>query len=323
MKKLLFGIAALVLVTTTYAEGLEIKGGYDVWRNISKDYAGDSGGSIDQGWTIGAEYLWTYGDDYTYGLGTEFRSMIEDDSNEYNESMPIYLVGKYDMLDELFYVVGRGGYNASSNVTGGNTRGGYYVGVGIGRDIGFFNLEVLYENMGYEFKKEDQNGYHDSVGIKFGMKLGEFYDMMMMDTTPSETTLAFIEEKNNSMIAEEMSVVEENEIIPVVAEGGVLIKYTLDNFEFNDGELSEEGRADLDKLKPEVEGAKKITVTGHTDTRGSAVYNQKLSQERAQAVADYLGIPEKVEVEIIGKGESMPIGEDHDANRRVEIEVEK
>lgn len=313
MKKLLFGIAALVLVTTTYAEGLEIKGGYDVWRNISKDYMGDSGGSIDQGWTLGAEYLWAYGEDYTYGLGTEFRSMIEDDNNEYNESMPIYLVGKYDMLDELFYVVGRGGYNASSNITGGNTRGGHYVGVGIGRDIGFFNLEVLYENMGYEFKREDQNGYHDSVGIKFGMKLGEFYDMMMHDKTPSDTTLA---------IAEEMYVVEE-EIIPVVLEVEPMIKYILVDFEFNDGKLSEGARADLDKLKPEVEGAKKITVTGHTDTRGSAAYNQKLSQERAQVVADYLEIPEEIEVEVIGKGESMPLGEDHNVNRRVEIEIEK
>ncbi len=318
MKRLLFGIAALVLVTTTYAVGLEIKGGYDVWRNISKDYAGDSGGSIDQGWTIGAEYLWTYGDDYTYGLGTEFRSMIEDDNNEYNESMPIYLVGKYDMLDELFYVVGRGGYNASSNVTGGNIRGGHYVGVGIGRDIGFFNLEVLYENMGYEFKKEDQNGYHDSVGIKFGMKLGKFYDMMMQDTTPSETTLAFIE-NNNSMFTEETFIVEE-ELIPVVEP---MMKYILVNFEFNDGKLSKGAKADLDKLKPEVEGAKKVTVTGHTDTRGSAVYNQKLSQKRAQIVVDYLEISDKTEVEIIGKGESMPLGEDHNANRRVEIEIEK
>ena len=323
MKKLLFGMAALALVTTTYAEGLEIKAGYDVWRNISKDYVGDSGGSMDQGWTLGAEYLWASGGDYSYGLGTEFRSRIEDDNNDYNESMPFYLVGKYDILDEMFYLVGRGGYNAASNITGGNTRGGHYVGVGIGRDIGFFNLEVLYENMGYEFKREDQSGYHDSVGIKFGMKLGEFYDMMRQDTTPSETTLAVIEEKNGSMMAEEMSIAEENEILPVVIEAEPVIKYTLVNFEFNDGKLNEGAKADLDKLKPEVEGAKKITVTGHTDTRGSAVYNQKLSEERAQTVADYLEILEETEVEVIGKGESMPLGEDHNTNRRVEIEIEK
>ncbi|MCS5421493.1 MULTISPECIES: OmpA family protein [Psychrilyobacter] len=322
MKKLLFGMAALVLVTTTYAQGLEIKGGYDVWRNISKDYMGDSGGSIDQGWTLGAEYLWAYGEDYTYGVGTEFRSRIEDDKNEYNNSMPFYLVGKYEMLDEMFYLVGRGGYNASSNVTGGNTRGGHYVGVGVGRDLGFFNLEVLYENMGYEFKKEDQSGYHDSVGIKFGMKLGEFYDMMRQEAAPRRIVV-ISEEGDNSVIPENISVVEESEIIPVIVEEEPLIKYTLDHFEFNDGELSEKGRADLDKLKPEVGGAKKITATGHTDTRGSVEYNQKLSEERAQAVVDYLEIPEEVEVEVIGKGESMPLGEDHNTNRRVEIEIEK
>jgi len=323
MKKLLFGIAALVLVTTTYAEGLEVKAGYDVWRNISKDYMGDSGGSMDQGWTLGAEYLWASSSDYSYGVGTEFRSKIEDDNNKYNKSMPFYLVGKYDMLDDMFYLVGRGGYNASSNITGGNTRGGHYVGVGIGRDIGVFNLEVLYENMGYEFKRQDQSGYHDSVGIKFGMKLGEFYDMMMEDTTPSEATLTAIEENNNSMIAEEMSVVEKNEIIPVATEVEPMMKYTLVNFQLNDDELNDGAKADLDKLQPEVEGAKKITVIGHTDTRGSSEYNQKLSRERAQAVVDYLGISEETEVEVIGKGESMPLGEDHDANRRVEIEIEK
>lgn len=315
MKKILFGMAALVLVTTTYAEGLEIKGGYDVWRNISKDYIGESGGSMDRGWTLGAEYLWDNGEDYSYGLGTEFRSMIEDDNNEYNESMPIYVVGKYGVLDEMFYVVGRGGYNASSNITGGNTRGGHYVGVGIGRDIGFFNLEVLYENMGYEYKRENHSGYHDSVGVKFGMKLGEFYNMMMMDTTPRDT--------NKAMISEEIPVIKEDKIVPVAVEAEPIMKYILVNFEFNDGELNEESKADLDRLKPEVDKSKKITVIGHTDTRGSAVYNQKLSEERAEAVIDYLEIPEEIEVEKIGRGESMPLGEDHNANRRVEIELEK
>ena len=75
--------------------------------------------------------MWSYGENYSYGLGTEFRSKIEDDKNKYNESMPVYLVGKYDLLDDMFYLVGRGGYNASSNITGGNTRGGHYLGLGI------------------------------------------------------------------------------------------------------------------------------------------------------------------------------------------------
>ncbi len=322
MKKLLFGIVALVLATTTYTEGLEIKGGYDVWRNLSKDYAGESGGSIDQGWTLGAEYLWSYGEDYSYGLGTEFRSRIEDDKNKYNESMPVYLVGKYDLLDDMFYLVGRGGYNAGSNITGGNTRGGHYLGVGIGRDISFFNIEILYENMGYEFKREDQRGYHDSVGIKFGMKLGEFYDSIMNKDEPSEEVLIAEKENKESMILEEVG---NNDL----AVGELLyikdvpsIKYTLYNFDFNDNKLSEKGRADLNKLKVEIEGAKKITIVGHTDTRGSAEYNQKLSEQRAQEVADYLEIPEGVEVEVIGKGETMPLGKDHSINRRVEVDFE-
>ena len=74
---------------------------------------------------------------------------------------------------------------------------------------------------------------------------------------------------------------------------------------------------------PKVRKAKKVTVTGHTDTRGSAVYNQELSEKRAQAVVDYLEISEGVEIEVIGRGESMPLGDDDNKNRRVEVEVKK
>lgn len=67
-------------------------------------------------------------------------------------------------------------------------------------------------------------------------------------------------------------------------------------------------------------------VDGHTDVRGSDAYNDKLSQERAQAVADALieeGVsPDKLNVR--GMGERFPeCTEDteacHEENRRVEI----
>ena len=43
--------------------------------------------------------------------------------------------------------------------------------------------------------------------------------------------------------------------------------------------------ADLLKSKPEL---RLVEVQGHTDNTGSAVYNQRLSQGRAQAVVDSL-----------------------------------
>jgi len=72
-----------------------------------------------------------------------------------------------------------------------------------------------------------------------------------------------------------------------------------------------------------------ITVKGHTDNKGSEAYNQKLSENRALSVADYLitkGVKQQ-RVAAIGKGELEPIASNNTANgraenRRVELTLE-
>lgn len=72
-----------------------------------------------------------------------------------------------------------------------------------------------------------------------------------------------------------------------------------------------------------------VNVFGHTDSTGSLATNQKLSQERAAAVAGYLisrGV-QKDRILIQGMGPSMPIESNatpdgREANRRVEITIE-
>jgi outer membrane protein OmpA-like peptidoglycan-associated protein len=69
-----------------------------------------------------------------------------------------------------------------------------------------------------------------------------------------------------------------------------------------------------------------ISVNGHTDDVGSAAYNQKLSERRAQAVRDYLvkaGLPGEI-LSVEGHGKSLPLvaGTSDTArakNRRVEL----
>jgi len=69
-----------------------------------------------------------------------------------------------------------------------------------------------------------------------------------------------------------------------------------------------------------------IVVSGHTDSSGSAQYNQKLSEERANGVAQYLR-GQKIlsdRFEIVGFGEEQPVANNNSAggrelNRRVEI----
>jgi outer membrane protein OmpA-like peptidoglycan-associated protein len=71
-----------------------------------------------------------------------------------------------------------------------------------------------------------------------------------------------------------------------------------------------------------------ITVEGHTDSTGTAEYNQKLSERRAEAVRDQLlrdGVP-ATRVSVKGYGESNPVAdnatpEGRQSNRRVQFEI--
>lgn len=71
-----------------------------------------------------------------------------------------------------------------------------------------------------------------------------------------------------------------------------------------------------------------IRVEGHTDSRGSASYNQRLSERRADAVARYLegtGVRNS-RIDAVGYGKSQPRASNDTANgrqlnRRVEIRI--
>ncbi|MFT4833834.1 MAG: OOP family OmpA-OmpF porin [Marinoscillum sp.] len=75
-------------------------------------------------------------------------------------------------------------------------------------------------------------------------------------------------------------------------------------------------------------GIQKVEVSGHTDSVGDEVYNQKLSERRAQAVVNYMrksGISDD-RVIAVGYGETKPIAENdtkenRSKNRRVEFKI--
>ncbi len=71
-----------------------------------------------------------------------------------------------------------------------------------------------------------------------------------------------------------------------------------------------------------------IRVTGHTDNTGSRQYNQTLSEQRAQSVADYLVTRQvsRSRMQVQGMGFDQPIAdngtaEGRAANRRVELYI--
>ncbi|MCK6421817.1 MAG: OmpA family protein [Aquabacterium sp.] len=101
-------------------------------------------------------------------------------------------------------------------------------------------------------------------------------------------------------------------------------------FDFNKSVLKPEAKAKLDDLVSKTSGInlEVIIAVGHTDSKGTDAYNQKLSVARSEAVKAYLvskGV-EKNRVYTEGKGEKQPVAdnktdEGRAKNRRVEIEV--
>ena len=85
---------------------------------------------------------------------------------------------------------------------------------------------------------------------------------------------------------------------------------------------------DVAKVLTREDPVSTMVVEGHTDSQGKASYNQTLSEERAQAVRDYL-VASGIAADRIsskGYGPSRPVSENNTSegranNRRVEIVI--
>lgn len=101
-------------------------------------------------------------------------------------------------------------------------------------------------------------------------------------------------------------------------------------FSFDDATLSSSFKPTLSKLASTMNQYNKTTVTiaGHTDSRGDASYNQKLSRDRAYSVANYLtanGVSSN-RIKVVAYGESRPVASNdtdygRQQNRRVELTI--
>ena len=111
------------------------------------------------------------------------------------------------------------------------------------------------------------------------------------------------------------------------------IKVTFDSgilFGFNSSKLSADSKATLKNFATKMQDLTDtdITIFGHTDNVGSAEANQKVSAQRASAVADYLkscGIAAE-RINFAGKSFDQPVAsndteEGRAQNRRVEVFV--
>jgi outer membrane protein OmpA-like peptidoglycan-associated protein len=127
--------------------------------------------------------------------------------------------------------------------------------------------------------------------------------------------------------------------VAVVESGTVLEHVVVENiqFAFDSAELTAQAKTMLDdavaRLTPYKELIRNqttsVTITGYTDTSGPEDYNLKLSERRANAVADYmansLGV-DRGRMSVSGMGEANPIADNATRagrikNRRVEVDV--
>ena len=120
------------------------------------------------------------------------------------------------------------------------------------------------------------------------------------------------------------------------AKGKLIYTVTLSNdkvtFPVNKAEISDEAKQIVDEAIGPLKAANKgvwFEIEGHTDSTGPEAYNQKLGEERAMAVRDYLAKTHGIalaRLNVISYGSSKPVQdnktkENRALNRRVVIKV--
>ena len=121
-----------------------------------------------------------------------------------------------------------------------------------------------------------------------------------------------------------------SELNPRQSERGIVLTLSSVLFAFDSAQLTQAAQPPLDRLAAFLRQHpdREVRVEGHTDSIGSETYNQRLSLERAQSVADSMtrrGV-ESWRISVTGYGESRPVATNsteagRQQNRRVEFVI--
>jgi outer membrane protein OmpA-like peptidoglycan-associated protein len=101
------------------------------------------------------------------------------------------------------------------------------------------------------------------------------------------------------------------------------------SFEYNSDKLKTEALLTLKRLGAALKDTRlsgyRFKIAGHTDAKGSAEYNQKSSERRAEAIRNYIVFQYDIEpdrIETVGFGKTQlldPLKPEDGINRRVQI----
>jgi len=138
-----------------------------------------------------------------------------------------------------------------------------------------------------------------------------------MDRQEAELNSAFEESRayNRASIERDR---ENTDILLATFKGDVF-------FDFDSAIMKPGAYAEIDRAVPVLQkyDHTAIQVEGHTDQVGTETYNQRLSEQRADAVKNALiqrGIDPR-RIRAVGFGESQPISSDNAMNRRVTLRI--
>ena len=344
MKKLII-LGTALLALNAVASEVQIKGGYDFYRKYksgSNDLGDDF--ALKKGPTLGLEYIVDNQGEFEWGLGSEYKLSansgklkVKDTNKKVGRSVPVYALGKFNLIttnsgNDALYVLGRAGYNFAkeSKQFSGDLKGGLYVAAGLGTEFGPVSLEAIYERSNVKYKTGNlrERDHIDSTGVRVGYRFGQLKN----DRSPKIITQTVTVPVPTPVPAPEPApIVKPNTAILPFSCSADEKKCVIRGFKV-DGRVPNEGEAaDLRTIAGVINqfaDGGSIDFVGHTDSTGSAAYNQKLSVARAQNVARLLrdyGLKNSISYgTITGQGESNPADTNDTVdgrynNRRVEL----
>ena len=172
------------------------------------------------------------------------------------------------------------------------------------------------------------------LGAVIGKVAGNTAAGAIVGTAVGTTAGALIGKRMDKVKAEAAAAAAENATVESVTDANGLqaVKVTFDSgilFQTGKSDLSTSAQTNLKKFSEVLKNNTdvEVAVYGHTDNTGSAAVNEKLSLERANAVANYLkqcGAQYKQFASVEGKSFNEPVADNSTAagraqNRRVEL----
>ena len=232
------------------------------------------------------------------------------------------------------------GTGAAAGVPGSSSRrdGGYKVGLGVQYEL---NPSMWLRGEVERYRIKDAVGHRSNVDM---VSVSLVFPFGRAAERPRPMAAAYVPPAPVAAPPPEpVAVVAEPVALPPPAPVPQRISLSADAvFGSSQSALRPQGRADLDRFSQQLQGARydTISVEGHTDRMGSAPYNQRLSEQRASVVKDYLVVQGRIDparISASGKGEGSPVTAAADCadrlprtrlieclqpDRRVEIEVQ-